>query len=166
MNSPTTAYSPLSIDLSGPSVLEVGGGKVAERKIARRLDAGAAVTVMSPRFTLSIAEWIKDKTISGCERPFRHGDLQEAVLVFAGTDVTQVNRAGVGEALERKILVNVVDPSAPGDFVVPAVFTAKEVMVSVSSHGKSPALSIQIRDRHKRLLDNDADNDPKGKTET
>ena len=44
-------YFPFFMELSKQSVLLIGGGEVAERKIDLLLKANAAVTVVSPEFT-------------------------------------------------------------------------------------------------------------------
>jgi len=49
-----TRYA-MMVDLSGQRVLVVGGGEVAERKIASLLEAEAKVKVVSPTATKAIA---------------------------------------------------------------------------------------------------------------
>src|SRR5208337_578946 len=44
-------YYPAFIDLKGKQCIVVGGGKVAERKVAALLRSGAKVTVISPSVT-------------------------------------------------------------------------------------------------------------------
>ena len=45
------SYFPIFLEMNGRRVLVIGGGGVAERKIAGLLEAGSAVTVISPDVT-------------------------------------------------------------------------------------------------------------------
>ena len=47
---------PVNLNLAGRRCLLIGGGKVAERKVAALLQAGAEVTVVSPNLTEGMAE--------------------------------------------------------------------------------------------------------------
>ena len=68
-------YFPVYLDMKGRRCLVIGGGAVAERKIAALLEAGAEVTVMSPDMTDIIADLSKRSAIHFEARPYRHGDL-------------------------------------------------------------------------------------------
>lgn len=142
-------YYPLFLSLRGRPVAVVGGGAVAERKIATLLKAGAAVTVISPTLTPRLTRWEAETRIIVHRRPYRRGDLGRAVLAFAATDRPAVNEAVAREAERKRIPFNRADQAASDGFIVPAVFSKGEMTVAVSSGGKSPALAKQIRDYFK-----------------
>ncbi len=56
-------YYPLYLEMNRRRCLVVGGGAVAERKIASLLEAGAEVTVISPDVTEVIARWSNNHSI-------------------------------------------------------------------------------------------------------
>ncbi len=136
------AYYPVAIDLAGKKCLVVGGGEVARRKVQSLVDAGAEVTVISPEVDQGI------EPIGGVRierREFREGDASGCALVFACTDVAEVNAAVQRAALQEGALVNVVDDPELCSFIAPSVVRRGDLMIAIISSGKSPALSKRIR---------------------
>jgi precorrin-2 dehydrogenase / sirohydrochlorin ferrochelatase len=124
----------------------IGGGAIATRKIAGLLDAGASfVTVIAPQLSTQIETWIAENRVSAIRRAYAHGDLANARLVIAATNDTRVNEAIWREAIERGILVNVVDDPPHCNFHVPAIVRRGNLAVAISSGGASPALSKHLR---------------------
>ena len=58
---------PLFVDLSDRTVVVVGGGSVARRKVGALLDAGARVTVGAPALEPELAELARREGLSGLE---------------------------------------------------------------------------------------------------
>ena len=119
----------------------VGGGKVADRKARKLLQARARVVVISPE-TLPEIQSVAAEVV---RRPYRPGDLEGATLVFAATNVREVNAAVTREANERGIPVNVVDKPVEGDFSLPSTLRRGKLQVAVSTGGASPSLARDIR---------------------
>ncbi|TAK04361.1 MAG: bifunctional precorrin-2 dehydrogenase/sirohydrochlorin ferrochelatase [Candidatus Manganitrophaceae bacterium] len=139
-------YYPLFLNLKGRPVVVIGGGAVAERKIATLLKAGAAVTMIGPTLTPRLARWEAAGRIIVFRRPYRRGDLKGALLAFTATNESRVNEAVAREARQKRIPFNQADRAASDGFIVPAVFSKGGMTIAVSSGGKSPALAKQIRD--------------------
>lgn len=149
------AYYPIVLDLTGRSCLVVGGGSVAERKIAGLLAAEAIVTVISPALTSRLQEWATIGQIRHIERVYRPGDLAGAQLVFAASDDRAVNAAVYSEGQERGIWVNAADDPTYCDFMLPAILRRGELIVAVATGGASPALAGVVRDELEALLSAD-----------
>jgi precorrin-2 dehydrogenase / sirohydrochlorin ferrochelatase len=129
------------LNLEGRLAVVVGGGAVGLRKVRGLLAAGAQVRLVEPRgCTL-----VKERLEVLC-RPYRSGDLAEAVLAFAATNDRQVNAEVLHDAREAHILVNVADTPEEGDFSLPAVLRRGGLLVAVGSGGRSPALAGCLRD--------------------
>lgn len=139
-------YYPLFLNLEKKSVVVIGGGRVAERKIASLIKGGARVTVVSPRMTSRLTRWKAAGSLDALARPYRRGDLKGALLAFAATDDADVNEAVAREAARRGILFNRADRADTSGFIVPASFSREGVTVAVSTAGKSPALAKALRD--------------------
>lgn len=121
----------------------VGGGDVAWRKVCSLKDAGAKVTVVSPEFC---PELEKETGIERIQARYDTMYLKEAVLVVASTDDGEVNRRIYSDAVERGILVNVVDRPEFCSFIVPSSVMRGDLCISISTGGASPALARNIRE--------------------
>ncbi|HEV7686348.1 MAG TPA: NAD(P)-dependent oxidoreductase, partial [Acidimicrobiia bacterium] len=106
---PTTGY-PVSLSLGGRRVLVVGAGRVATRRVADLLGAGARVDVVSPAVSAEIEEWAADGRLAVARRPFEADDVIGAWLCVAATDDRAVNHSVVVSAERAQCFV-----SAAGD---------------------------------------------------
>jgi siroheme synthase-like protein len=138
-------YYPILLNLQGKKCVVVGGGHVALRKVKMLLDCGADITVISPKPHLSMAKLFEKKTIRLIHRDYKVGDLAEATLAVASTDVREINRTVAHEAERLGILVNVVDDPRLSSFILPSFFRRGNLTIAVSSAGASPALARKIR---------------------
>lgn len=138
---------PLNVDLSGRSLILVGGGKVAERKVRGILSAGTetSICVIAPKITMVLQEHAAAGRLCWKQVCYADGMLEGAFLVYAATDLREVNAAVAAEAKRRGIPVNVIDDPAASTFQVPASIRRGELILSVSTAGGSPALSRAIR---------------------
>lgn len=135
---------PIILDLHGHLAVVVGGGAVGRRKVAGLLAAGARVRLVS-----------RDPVPPGCWtqplelhlRPFHPADLDGAALAFAATGISAVDQAVLAAARERGIPANLAGDPAAGDFTVPAVQRAGDLLLAVSTEGRAPALATVVRDR-------------------
>jgi precorrin-2 dehydrogenase/sirohydrochlorin ferrochelatase len=134
-------------DLAQRLCIVVGGGKVASRKVIGLLEAGAAVTVISPVLDDTIQHAASQEQIRWIARPYQEGDLAGAFLVIAATDDAPVNHAVFAEAELRHILVNVVDDPQHSNFILPAQVRRGDLRIAISTGGASPALARRLREK-------------------
>ena len=136
---------PVNLEITEKLCVVVGGGRVAERKVSGLLSEGAQVRIISPRLTEQLVQLADDKKIQWIERGYRTGDLAGAFLVFAATDSAGVQEKVLLDANAAGQLVNVIDQPAHCTFQVPASVRRGELTLTVSTHGKSPAVAAMIR---------------------
>ncbi len=139
-------YYPVFLDLKGRSCVVIGGGEVAERKVAALLECGARVRVVAPQVTEGVQRWAGQGKIELLARAYRPGDLRGAYLAIAGTDDRSANAQVYQEAQELGVLVNVVDDPPRCSFIAPAVVRRGEVQIAISTSGASPALARHLRE--------------------
>ena len=145
-------FYPIFLDLEGRATLVVGGGAVAERKVESLLEVGARITVVSPTATPRLREWGAAGRIALQPRPFEDADVTGHLLVIAATDDSETQHAARAAGARHHVLVNVADQPDLCDFILPAVTRRGDVVVAVSTSGKSPALAAALRSRIDRLL--------------
>ena len=147
-------FYPAHVNLQDRKCLVVGGGTVAERKVVAMLVSGGDVTVVSPDATELLTYLAQIGTIRWHKRQLKAGDTHGYFLVCAATDFTDINTAVFTEAHEKnKIrLVNVVDVIPQCTFAAASVVTDGELMLSISTSGKSPATSRRIREYFEEVL--------------
>ena len=141
------ALFPLFVELGGRSCVVLGGGTVAERKVAGLLEAGAMVTVVSPTLTPLLAELVRAGRVAHIERGYAPGDLAGASLAFAATDDGAINAAVAHEGRARGVWVNAADDPAHCDAILPAVIRRGAITIAVGTGGASPALARAVRER-------------------
>jgi precorrin-2 dehydrogenase/sirohydrochlorin ferrochelatase len=140
-------FYPMMVDLTGKRCLVVGGGAVAERKVALLVECGAEVDVVSPKATARLTALASSARIRLRRRPVRAADLSGAFLVVVATDDPRVNREVAERARRAGGLVNVADDPAACSFLVPSVIRRGDLTVAISTGGGSPALARKLRQR-------------------
>jgi precorrin-2 dehydrogenase / sirohydrochlorin ferrochelatase len=139
-------YLPIFLDVGGRKCVVIGGGEVAERKVAALLEAGADVTLISPTLTPALASIAAAERLNHLARRYQTGDLRGAALVFAATDDSRVHREISAEARGFGIPLNVADEPELCTFVAPAVAARGALKIAVSTSGESPAFAAKVRD--------------------
>jgi precorrin-2 dehydrogenase / sirohydrochlorin ferrochelatase len=132
-------------DLSGARCVVVGGGSVAERKVAGLLEGGARPEVISPALTPALSSWREQGAILHQPRRYHRGDLEGALLVFATTDDPEVNARVVSDGARAGALVNSADDPEAGAFHTVASVRRGDLLLTVSTEGASPALAAFVR---------------------
>lgn len=145
-------YLPIFVDLRDRTVVVVGGGIVAARKIEHLLKAHAAVRVVSPELTAELVLFRDAGRITHVASAFEPRCLDGAQLVVAATDDEQVNEAVSRSARERGLWVNVVDDAKRSAFLFPAIVDRSPLIVAVGTEGSSPTLARRVRTQIEALL--------------
>ena len=138
-------YYPVCLRIEGKPCLVVGGGRVASRKAAGLLAAGAVVTVVSPELSSSLDALRRRGAVVWEERGYRPGDAAGFFLVMAATDDEGVQRMVYEDAERLNILVNVADVPQRCNFILPALVRRGPLSIAVSTSGNSPALAKKLR---------------------
>ena len=142
----TSKYYPVFLDVAAHRCLVVGGGPVAEGKVAGLLAAGARVTVVSPTVTVRLAGWAAEGRLLHLAREYRAGDVEGYRLAHVATDDAAVTRTVVADGRARSVWVNAADEPARCDFILPAVIRRGRLVVAVSTGGASPAAARAVRE--------------------
>ena len=140
------SYYPVLIQLDGKRVIVVGGGTVAERKIETLLEYGAAVQVISRELTPRLRKYSQEGAIGFLGQEFNEESLEEAFMVITATDDPRLNHQVSEKAKEKGLLVNAVDQPSDCNFILPSILRRGDLLIAVSTSGKSPALAKKVRE--------------------
>ena len=148
MNTPAAdeALYPLFLKVQGRTVLVVGGGVVAERKVAVLLESGASVRLVAPQATAGLRRLAAEGRLEWHTRPFAASDAEGAWLIVAATDddAVQTQVAETGET-HCRFVVAVDDPGHASAYSG-AVVRRPPFVVAISSSGATPALTRLMRE--------------------
>jgi precorrin-2 dehydrogenase/sirohydrochlorin ferrochelatase len=139
------SYYPILVNLQGQKAVVVGGGNVAERKIQTLLLCAAVVHVVSRDLTGTLQRYVAENKITYLGDAFRESQLDGAFMVIAATDDPELNRKVSLAAKRQNLLINAVDQPEDCNFIVPSILRRGDLIIAVSTSGKSPALARKIR---------------------
>ncbi|MDO5688807.1 MAG: bifunctional precorrin-2 dehydrogenase/sirohydrochlorin ferrochelatase [Tissierellia bacterium] len=137
---------PLLLNIRNKKILFIGGGAVAERRLARVLAEGGIVTLISPQITPGIQDFIEEGAdLDWVPEPYSNQEIDVYNLVFICTDDPNINEAVSQRANQLGIWVNRADDQAASDFSVPAEISLGGIHLYHSTDGLAPFLSSYIR---------------------
>ncbi len=148
------------LDLTDKLVVCVGGGSVAQRRIARLRAAGARVRLVAPVATPALAALAASGDIAWMPRGFVAEDLDDAWFCHTATGSASVDAAVVAAADARRVwcvnaghggkgTARLAAETASGDVMVGVVSTAAPILAvaspcatrSPSASPRAPSLS-------------------------
>jgi siroheme synthase-like protein len=136
---------PIALELTGRRCVVVGGDGVAAAKAESLLDAGGRVAVIAAAPCAALTEREGRGELLIERRAYRYGDLAGAFLVVSCDPAA--NATVYAEAEARGVLCNAVDDIAHSHFAAPSVVRRGDLLLTVSTGGRSPALAKRLRRR-------------------
>jgi len=138
-------YYPVNLDIRNRDCLVVGGGGVGTRKVKTLVECGAAVTVVSLQASAKLDQMAADGLITLEKRAYRTTDIENKFLVIGATDDETLNRQIHADAEARNTLCNIADRPEICNFILPAIVHRGDLVLAVSTSGKSPAYAKRVR---------------------
>ena len=138
-------FLPVNLKMKDRTCLVVGGGKIALRKVSTLLDYDCKLTVIAPEVEQQLEYFAERKFLILEKRPYKSPEAKSYDIVIAATDNTELNKQVADDCNKAGVPVNVVDTPKLCDFTFPAILRRDCLTVSVSTDGKAPFLSGQLR---------------------
>lgn len=126
-------------------VVVVGAGRIAARKIEPLLELGAKLEVVAPAAGPEVRAWAGARRLVWHERPFAAADVEGAWLALTATDDPAVNTAVLRAGEAARVWVNSADDPANCSFTLMSVIRRSDLVISVGTGGRSPALAAHVR---------------------
>ena len=130
------------------TILFVGGGAVAERRLALCLDEPCQCIVISPVITGQMKVWHEDNRFIWHNTVFSddHIDIvKQCKLLFICTDNKAVNDYIEAIARNNSILVNRADNATACDFTVPSTIDMGDLHVAISANNGGPRINRLVK---------------------
>jgi precorrin-2 dehydrogenase/sirohydrochlorin ferrochelatase len=138
---------PVFLELAGRTALVIGEEAVRAGKVEGLLEAGCdriLVVATGPAARLDAWE-ASEARVRVRRRGFEPEDLDGAFLVVASSG-DEAERATIArEARRRGVLVNVMDDVPNCDWAAPSVVRRGDLVLAISTGGRSPALAKRLR---------------------
>ena len=147
-------YLPINIDVKDKCCTVIGGGAVALRKVKYLLDAGARVKLVSPEVTAGFEDLISDGSVSLIKRKYQYGDIEGSFIAFIAAGSSSEQGEAIKEAGRLNVPVNVADEPSECTFTFPSILERGDLIITISTGGKCPALSRQLRIQLEQIIDN------------
>jgi siroheme synthase-like protein len=145
MRAPRALY-PATLDLGGATVVVVGAGAVALRKLEGLPRGLKRARVVAPKVSAAVrALAAKRPELELVERGFEGSDLRNARLLFCCADSAEVNAFAARQARALGIWVCQAAEPDEGDLRSPAVVEAGGLQLTLSTGGASPFLAKALR---------------------
>ena len=142
---------PININIEDLEITIIGGGKVAYRKCINFLDFNKKIRVVSKELIVEF-EAIKNQ-IEIIEDYYDEKYIKNSFIVIAATNDKKVNQEIGMYCKNHGKLVNVVDNQQLCNFQVPSHIKRGDLLISISTGGKSPSLSAKIRKELEEVYD-------------
>ena len=144
----------VGLDVLDRTCLVLGGGREAEEKTGRLLNAGARVVLLATELTPKLQQWADASRLSHRERPFTESDLDEVFLIVNTlADQPELTRRVWELANARNILINSYDQPALCTFGMVALVDTGHLRLSISTSNTSPSLASRLRQNFEQLFD-------------
>lgn len=148
-------YFPLFVDLTKKSIIVVGAGKIAARRVKSLLPFVGAMKVIAPEVSSEITETAasSEGTLVIEQRPFAPSDLDGADMVLAVTNDKELNTRIGALCKEKKILVNVSHEKELCDFYFPGVVQKENVVIGITASGKDHSKARKVTEQIRAMME-------------
>lgn len=134
---------PLCINLEDKRFLIVGYGRIAKRKLKAISEFTSNIKIITKELT----EEELGKGIEIVNKCFDEKDLEGMDFVITATGSREQDEVVVTSCKTKGIPVNAADDREECDFFLPGIIKRGDLVVSVSTSGKSPAYSRHLREQ-------------------
>jgi len=145
----------INLDVKDRPCLVVGGGDEAMEKTNQLLDAGAKVTVISPKLSEELKVLAAAAKVLHRGRRFKASDVDGGILLVINTVRTDevLSRDLYSLAKQRGFLLCSIDQPEYCTFTMPALVARGPLRIAISTSGVSPALAKRLREDLEPLFD-------------
>jgi len=140
---------PVFLKLNKLHTVLIGAGNVGLEKLTAVLNNSqqAKVTVIAENIIPGIYDLANEfDNINIIQKSFIDTDLDQADLVIAATDNSELNKYIREAAHQRRLLINVADKPDLCDFYLGSIVQKGDLKIGISTNGKSPTVAKRLKE--------------------
>lgn len=134
-------WFPFFTNIAGKTVVVVGAGKIAKRRIETLLKFDCRIKVVAAGAVPEVEAYADQGKLELLIKPYAASDLDGADYVLAATNDQSINHQIHEKCREGNIPVNVADDKEKSDFYFPGVIRKNGLTVGVTAEGKNHELA-------------------------
>lgn len=130
------------------TILFVGGGEVAERRMKLFIDEPCNIVVIAPTVTDRISQWAKDNRITWYDRAFTMDDEHHIItssLFFICTDNGELNDTLYDMGKKHRVWTNRSDAPSACRFTVPSSLELGDLHIAISANNVGPRINRLVK---------------------
>ena len=130
------------------TILFVGGGKVAERRMQLFIDEPCNIVVIAPTVTDRICQWAKANRITWYDRAFTMDDEHHIItssLFFICTDNSELNDTLYDMGKKHRVWTNRSDAPSACRFTVPSSLELGDLHIAISANNVGPRINRLVK---------------------
>ena len=143
---------PIFLNLKKKSVLVIGGGDIALRKVKLLIKVKPEIKIIANRFCEELECLAKSNSIKLIKKSFVEADIVNPMIIIAATNNIKLNKTLSLLAKKKNILINVVDQPSLCTFTMGSIIERDSLVIAISSAGKAPVLARKIREKIEILV--------------
>jgi len=147
----------VNLNLQDKTVVVVGAGKEARKRIDSLLKQNCKIIVISDSIELQIRRWSENKKITLIKERIKNMQFISKFkpnIIITTTDDEKINQEIIKYAKRKNILVYSSDSPENSDFSNPAIIDfEKMIQVAVFTGGRSPAMAKKLKNESKKVFE-------------
>lgn len=140
------AYFPMFVDLKDKTIVVIGGGNVAYRKILKLLQFDAKIILVAPKICAEIKELANEySNLVLKNKEFEIDDIKNSFFVISAVNDAFINSQVAQSCKDLNIPVNSVDNLENCSFLFPALIKKDSLVIGILTSGRAPNISALIK---------------------
>jgi len=148
----------VDLNLHDKTVIVIGGGKEAQKRINSLLKQGCEILVISDYVNSQISKLVKAKKIKLKKQKIQDTKFISKLkpnMIITTTNDKNLNQKIINSAKKSKIIAYSSDNPEDSDFSNPAIIDFENmIQIAIFTGGRSPAMSKKIRIQSEKIFKN------------
>ncbi|MFB5632059.1 MAG: bifunctional precorrin-2 dehydrogenase/sirohydrochlorin ferrochelatase [Nitrosopumilus sp.] len=146
----------VDLNLQGKSVVLIGGGNEAQKRINSLINEKCNITVISNKVSSQISKLVKSKKIQ-----LKKQDIQDTKfiskfkpdIIITTTNDKKLNQKIINAGKKKGIITYSSDNPEESDFSNPAIIDFEKIIqIAIFTGGKSPAMSKKLKKKSEEVF--------------